>query len=673
MDWLRMTKRTSVRRKEPQRPWPAAPRYDQEHFFVFMSVDVIGHSGLFARCKTKDEKLMLDEALTELMQHISGCIPSYKPRLLWDWAGDGGLYAFPISFNPSDLGFVDVHDAARAIFARLDEFNALHVIRYNDGTVEPIRLRVVLTAGQAVYRKQPQLRRGTALNVVGKIKIASNANSLALTQDVYSELRTEAKRNFVLLPPWWAPSPASTPVTTTLYADIERLRASMLSRVTEHIERREPLLAAHYRFRLASVALAHLDLNTATEELQQAEELATKGPVNASYYHRTIAAFYRAWRTVLQHDSIRTVVRTSTTAPYARMALLLSPEMSSACKEEGCNEELRMLIDLEGVAEQLELLAAAFVDGATGLSTLQICRLLLRCGYSPSARDGKISRRLDRLERDLVPDGTLDVHCSLCTATGVSCLALSGRRPNAQRSIKWLRQLGKYSYCFRGRRTTYAKSPEHAMHYAASVLQAFIDSDAAPRTILAVISKFFGLASPKAMISRWTKWRNESSPEVLFHIFSAFLSMFLAGQHRLLTRLQVKRISFAFDCLRVELEREEREVHTGSGVVFYAIREHLVSYSLAHLLGDRAATKQMETTMDWLHDSIVLKHNLGAAPSGPRLLDSQLDSTLTILEGIVSYYEVKLLMREPKWNRAMGLSRLQSDGRVKRKRTISQP
>lgn len=638
-----MKKRTGHRGDSP-RHWPLAPHYDEPAQFVFMSVDVIGHSRLFARCSTFDEKLMIDDALTALMQHIRECIPSYQERFLWDWAGDGGLYAFPISVGASYLGIGDVNDAARAILARLDAFNATHIIRYDDGDVEPIRLRVVLTIGEAVYRKLPHLRRGTALNMVGKIKLVSNANSLAITDDVYKQLRAEAKQSFVLLPPWWAPASSSTPVTTVLYGDVDRLRTSLLSRVTEHIERHEPLFAAHYRFRLAAIALAHLDLDTAAEELQQAEELAAKG-ASTSSYHRTLAAFYRTWHAMLQRETIRQVIQGSSAPPYARLALLLSPKIKTACDREGLKDELRMLIDLEGVAEQLELLAAAFVDGPTGLSTLQICRLLLRCGYSPTARDAKIVKRLDRIERDLSHDGTIDRQCSLCTATGVSCLVLSGRKIPADRPLQWLRRLGNHAYSFRGRRTPHAKSHEHSMFYAANVLQAFIDSGATPRTVRSVLAHFF--APPRAkMVARWTKWRNESSFEVLGHIFSAFLSLFLTGHKNLLTQTETAHVQFAFDELRKELKHEEEAAVAGSGVILYAIREHLASYALAHLLGDRDATRQMEAIMDWLHDSIAMKRKKGAPPSGLQLLDSQLDETVVILEGIVCYYETKFLIRE---------------------------
>jgi len=170
-----------------QRQW-TFPLPEQKVDFVFMAVDVIKHTDMLkeARDESNTAFRSVDVALSDLPDHISECIEWYHPGLRWDWAGDGGIYAFPVTYDRRDT--LNVYEyvirCAETIVNRLDEFNVRH-----QRTTRPVKLRIAFDAGDAVYRKDQAFCRGLALNIAAKLKVADDENSIAITSNLYREFR----------------------------------------------------------------------------------------------------------------------------------------------------------------------------------------------------------------------------------------------------------------------------------------------------------------------------------------------------------------------------------------------------------------------------------------------------------------------------------------------------
>src|SRR5205807_10018281 len=135
--------------------------------FVFLSVDVIGHSRLVASASSNLRMTQVHQILRHVETTVERAIPRYRPTFKWDWAGDGGIFAFPAS-DPNDPTADKYLAIAIDLWRSISEMNSPYILERNNG--EPVHLHITLGEGQAYYVENPGLRRSHALNVIMKLK-----------------------------------------------------------------------------------------------------------------------------------------------------------------------------------------------------------------------------------------------------------------------------------------------------------------------------------------------------------------------------------------------------------------------------------------------------------------------------------------------------------------------
>ncbi len=76
--------------------WADNPESEELETFVFLIVDVIGSSRLFHEDMSDDELLDNAAQLNAVYEHVLNCL-KLRPESEWEWnwAGDGGVFAFP--------------------------------------------------------------------------------------------------------------------------------------------------------------------------------------------------------------------------------------------------------------------------------------------------------------------------------------------------------------------------------------------------------------------------------------------------------------------------------------------------------------------------------------------------------------------------------------------------
>jgi hypothetical protein len=154
--------------------WQPDPEPNSKTAWVFLAVDVVGHSKLVAAAQSNLEMREVHEILTYVQEWVWKTIPERRESFLWDWAGDGGIFAFPAS-NLDYRTTENALNCAVAIFEGIDRMNVPYIVNRNDGG--KIHLHITLGRGDAYYTVEPGIRRSDALNVVMKTKAPSQQTS----------------------------------------------------------------------------------------------------------------------------------------------------------------------------------------------------------------------------------------------------------------------------------------------------------------------------------------------------------------------------------------------------------------------------------------------------------------------------------------------------------------
>jgi hypothetical protein len=309
-------------------------------------------------------------------------------------------------------------------------------------------------------------------------------------------------------------------------------------------------------------------------------------------------------------------------------------------KFEDGDDRLEFILDFDFIFGQLRQLERYYVNGPSGLSTLQLSRLLLRSGFGPTDRE--LKERLKRVQNDLEKEEgkSIDGRCSLCTGAIVSCFALARNRGLGIKAIEWLSSLAPYSYCYR--ESGGMDSCNHALHYTAAVLQAFIDLDPGclDLSMGGAVDVFFGDAELNALgvVRNWMRHRNESSFNIYHDILSAFLRFHLMG--RGLGESRTMQLRESIRMLVSALEEDCREVQIPWKL--YAARENLSSFCLGLIL-EVGESYEFARQIARLFRHRARKIVKDAADS---LLDSNIDITMAFLEGYLDYWETLFYLQE---------------------------
>jgi len=656
--------------------WQDEPGEDTFARFVFVWVDVIGHSQLLAAKEEQGEsadlqwKLDVHAALLAIEDFVRKCTPGLcdgsRKDLLWDWAGDGGLLAFPLPSKVGSEGIVGEHETLDEVLAvaerivngvvdspdRNSDLPRLHLPEGSKHLAPLLKLRVVVHHGQALYASEPRHRRSTALNIAAKVRFPSDRTSLTITDDFYRALtrysEPQLRRRFVAL------DGLSDPVKSRpLYGQIDSLTHGLQADIDEAARVVKARASPRAAYDLAFLHCAGGNLAMAITELKrELFRLDAAEDDEPFWYWRTWRSFLKTWIEILSArlrgegqppapDSSH-----ETPGPAARRAEYLRDKdlVLKACAALHTPPEL--LDDMELILAQSRLLADRFVDAPSGLSTLHICRFLLRAGHSPL--DANICRRLDRIENEMEGNDsrTIDGDCSLCTATAVSCLALAGRLRAARPAINWLASLEAYRYCYHGRDYTDAKKHEHALHYAAAVLEAFSDlavdeiSAQHVRSAFRLFPDHVNLAEAET-INDWMRYRNISELEVYATIFPAILRSLLHGRVLLNAGgAPAAQLAHAIDLLARRLKREKDA--TAQGRNLYSLRENLASFALAKCLGNRKVDEDRRYVLSILQLRSAAAREDNARVDYNRTMDSNVERTRALIEGWLCHWETEL-------------------------------
>lgn len=159
-------------------------REGAERQFCFLSVDVVGHSGLSRR----HAKKRVDKVLCEL-RALTRRTCEFHHGKEFNWGGDGGMFWFFEGY-PWD----DSVSAGTSILAEIPNFNRTIA---STALGEDIAIRVVCHLGLATYHRDHGDVRSRELNFLAKHeRDLGSPNRLAITHAVYRELEISLKQLF---------------------------------------------------------------------------------------------------------------------------------------------------------------------------------------------------------------------------------------------------------------------------------------------------------------------------------------------------------------------------------------------------------------------------------------------------------------------------------------------
>lgn len=464
--------------------WCKPPDHNTKTDWVFLHVDVIWHSRLFQDDMGPAKLLASHNALHHLRDNVVKIsIPDFSPEMEWDWAGDGGIFAFHA--NDQNVPTTEkVVMVAEKIRNKLRDENELQPVALR------LEIRIVVTRGWAYYYSDEKLRCSQALNDAAKIRIPGDRTSIVITRAVLAELQDSVARQFRPI------EPLGDDIGQPVYVYVPALRDALAAALNEEAQEGDPMQAAHYAYRLGVLNFGTGERHEAIANFSRAATLLQKEKNSHRYYHRTLRAFYHLWRELAERTPQALLALTDRND---RREYLRALAKDDALKK-AFGARWQFLHEMEFCIEQLDILARQPVADPSGLTSMQMCLLLERFGFPRRWHGSPVARRLKRIKDELrVSEDprnknedawTMDKGCSLCTAVAASCLLLN--KENVQRLIQWLLSKKGDRFCFR---SPYVDSRvpknQHALHYAASVLQALVDAGSSPDTIKDVVDVFF--------------------------------------------------------------------------------------------------------------------------------------------------------------------------------------
>lgn len=443
---------------------------------------------------------------------------------------------------------------------------------------------------------------------------------------------------------------------------------ALTSDANEQSKKGNGIFAAHYLFRVFVLQLLQVDIASARKVIATAIAAIDQQKNKSIYSYRTLKRFYETWQLVIEMSGFDNLIgkyKKRFIAEYEKqsdeyertwqeciflMQLVNDSKVRGQVESRGidsCLFDYYFVCDFQYIFSQLQILFHEYANSPAGLSSRQICRTLLRFGFPPT---GKIAERIDRTKRELeFEKHSVDGQCSLCTGTVLSSLVLANEDRKIIKPVKrWLERLDycRYAHVREDSYLSDASSTEHALHYAAPVLEAFIDcgdSENADR----VLRHFFvpDAKGKDKFPDEWMKHRNISSLEACSYIFPAFHKYLISGNDDLqFDRTQVKR-------LRRAIVHLVRVLHLGTAPQskpsrLYATRESIPAFCIGLLIGETSTLDLLREVMRNLHKrAIRIRNSDRFGHSSKRsLMDSNVDRNTRFIEGWASYWETILYL-----------------------------
>ncbi len=419
-----------------------------------------------------------------------------------------------------------------------------------------------------------------------------------------------------------------------------------------HEKSEEPMFSAHYQRR---ILLWHLSHQSGSREAARdaadhaARLLLPVVPTNrkrsrvnstrlAPYFYRCLRESLAEWRTLVvnkpellanwrgQHEML--------------IRALGQDEVRTLLAREHGQPKAALLLDYEHCWIQMKSLSDRHHVERPSLATLQLLRLLLRSGMTPHERT--IERRLERLVLALDKEEglSIDQRCSLCTGTATSCLMLANRRKRAAPAARWLGSLEKERFSYLEGGAYYHAGPaEHALHYAATVLIALLDSRFPHKACRRAFFADSGI-DQHGFYSEWLRYRNVDRHEVCRYIFDAFLRYLLAGFQ--LTRQEsaflIRALKGLAHFLINDAESDTRIWTT------YAARLNITSFVLGVVLGQEEFVEPAREAVRILRKRA--QRAVRDDPEETETWDSSFDRTRVLVDGLLQTWEVFLFLSD---------------------------
>jgi len=631
---------------ELQEPWQAPPDFDTKTEWVFLHADVIHHSRLFqdhmggAALKTNHN------ALKGFRELVRKAIPHFEEDMEWDWAGDGGIFAFHDSSLRAARKVILV---AERIRNTLREQNS-----HQPNPALQLEARIVLTRGWAYYYPEKELRCGSALNIAAKLRIPGERTSIAVTESVANELQDEAMKMQL------RPIDPLESIGEPVYVYVPALRDALQESLDQEAQNGDRMQAAHLAYRLGTLNYGIGERQDAISAFHRAEVLLAQVESPHRYYHRTLTAFYRLWRELAEATS--DALLAAGDGNDRRQFLRELPTRDHSLKEKFGNR-WQFLHEMEFCIEQLDILARHPVADPSGLTSMQMCLLLERFGYPRRWHGSAISGRIERIKDELrstetdtnlgYERGTMDKGCSLCTAVAASCLILDNRDDAyASQMVRWLISKKQQRFSFRSScQGSRVPDHQHALHYAASVLQVLVDCNDGPEAIRDVVDVFFARpVNADKLPDHWVQYLHIPYFDLACYIFSAFARTLIAHDQPTTIGLTDVRRAMLRNALQAFASRllAEAELAHCAPERIYAARENLGSFALAMFIGfpDDADSRLMFEGIRNLIAEVASKDKLDVPDKRKITIDSNFDRMWRMLDGWLLQWECALVARE---------------------------
>ncbi|MDP9190574.1 MAG: hypothetical protein M3P06_02580 [Acidobacteriota bacterium] len=630
-------------------PWLPPPDPHTNTRWVFLHVDVINHSRLFTDDMGDSALLESHNVLNHLREGVvKESIPGFHEDMEWDWAGDGGIYAFraDVSTVPTTEKAVLVAEIIRNALRAANECQGKPALR--------LEIRIVLTRGWAYYYPEKELRCGSALNRAVKLRVGGDRTSIAITESVLAELQPALHRQF-------RPADSIESIGEHVYVYVPALKTALEEALNDEAQPDgDPMQAAHFAYRLGALHLGTGDRKDAVDNLRRAESLIKRETSPHRYYHRALSAFYRLWRELAEAttDEMLTVGDKNDRREFLRTL------QKTRSLQQKIGVRWQFLHEMEFCIEQLDILARHPVADPSGLTSMQMCLLLERFGYPRRWYGSPIAKRIARIREELKTSqrsrnaGTMDGGCSLCTAVAVSCLVLDDEEDTtAEQMVQWL--VGKKPrFCYRSEHVkSRVESGHHSLHYAASVLQALVDADKTHETIPDIVDVFFtftydmpGQPLPRNLPEDWLRYLHIPYFDLACYIFSAFARTIIACGDPNNVGLNDRRCDTLRAALAVFADRLIDEARQ-AGIKnqperIYAARENLGSFALGLLLEfPRNAIPMFKGVRD-LIATVASVDKLDPVTDRKTTVDSNFDRMWRMLDGWLLQWECALVARE---------------------------
>jgi hypothetical protein len=504
-----------------------------------------------------------------------------------------------------------------------------------------LHLHMTLGRGDAYYVEDAGIRRSDALNVVKKTKGPTQQTSILIYDEILDDLPAERQREF-------------TPIRTErtmrrVYGYFPAMRKALRTLIAEHERADQMMEAAHCAYRLAALNVAVGNRDDAISTFDRCIRLvdAVNPQTRHRYFVSTLSSFYTAWRDFIRDGPSELFAGRCDD----RRELLLTRAAQDFFSAPGRGGMGNVLAHVECIIEQLDILAEKVVNDPTGLTTIEVCQLLQRCGYSPKYENHAIHHRLNRIHAEMQENHqrSLDGDCSICSGAAASCLIIAGDHEHASELLDWLRLQKPSKYCCLVTSYTDAKPAEHALHYAAMVFCAFIDcalDDAARKDDVDSVKEELlpknWRAADDSLPEHWMKYRNITEFEVCAYILPSLLRYGLSGGgfndeerenlHKVLVALA-----------RAVLSESERAQCPSAPGRYYGGRENVGSFALGLVdgIGLPKEAVQIVAHALTLFDKRARRHE-GWTTIREQTMDSNVDRLRKMLNGWLSQWEVIL-------------------------------